>query len=440
MVIIAVTATFPSLLFGKGELPVALPEGVSCQVLRKPPMPILDRPEEAVSRALAHPSAGSSLAELAARAASACIVICDITRPVPNGLLLPPMVRTLLDAGMAADRITVLVATGLHRPNLGDELRELVGSDWVLETVRVENHYAKNAGEHVQLGRTPNGTPVGIDRRFVEADLKIVTGLVEPHFMAGYSGGRKCISPGIAHEDTIRTFHNTIFMENPLARNCNLEGNPLHREQLAIVRMLGDVYAVNTVLDDERRLSFVNFGEVIASHAEAVAHVARFAEVPVDREYPLVITSCAGYPLDKTYYQTVKGIVGALSAVRPGGVLLIASECSEGLGTEEFREAQALLVERGVEGFLEEARRREFAAVDEWQTVKLTEALKKARVHLFAPGLSGEDRRVAGVTCHQTWDEALRAALEESGEREALVIPEGPYVVPVVRRLMAKAA
>jgi len=150
-------------------------------------------------------------------------------------------------------------------------LLELIGDPWVLSTVQVENHFARNDADHINLGVTrTRGTAVKIDRRFVEADLKIATGLVEPHFMAGYSGGRKVIAPGVAHADTIRTFHNARFMEDPLARQCNLERNPLHEEQLEIVRMIGEVYGLNTVLDEERDLVDVTFGEVIGSHIAAV--------------------------------------------------------------------------------------------------------------------------------------------------------------------------
>lgn len=417
-------------LFGKSALTVPLPTTIPACVIRKPVMPVLPDPEQAVARALAQPVQASPLRELAQKARSACIVICDITRPVPNGLLLPPLIRTLLDAGMAKENITVLVATGLHRPNLGDELRELVGNDWVLQTVKVENHYARRDEEHTFLGNTPRGTRVGIDRRFVEADLKIVTGLVEPHFMAGYSGGRKVISPGIAHADTIRTFHNTVFMEDPLARNCNLSGNPLHGEQLEIVRMLGTIYAVNTVLDDERRLAQVNFGDILVSHEESVRFVRQYAEAPISHRYPVVITSSAGYPLDKTYYQTIKGIVGALNALQPGGRLLIASECSEGLGSEEFRDGQETLVRLGVEKFLEEARTRPLANIDEWQTVKLAEALRHGEIHLYSPALSPTERHATGLHCHDDWAEAVRTVL--SGATEAAIIPEGPYVIPMV--------
>ncbi len=158
------------------------------------------------------------LRELARGRKSACILICDITRPVPNRLFLRPMIETLTANGIPADRITVLVATGLHRPNEGEELAELVGDPWVLEHVRVVNHFARNDSEHIDLGRTATrGTPVSIDRRFLEADLKIATGLVEPHFMAGWSGGRKVVAPGVAGQATIRTFHSARFMEDPLA-------------------------------------------------------------------------------------------------------------------------------------------------------------------------------------------------------------------------------
>src|SRR5208283_134404 len=142
------------------------------------------------------------------------------------------------------------------------------------------------------------GTPVKLDRLFVEADLKIATGLVEPHFMAGWSGGRKVVAPGVAHHETIRTFHSARFMEDPLAVQCNLVGNPLHEEQLEIVRRIGDIYALNTVVDEERDLVFVNFGEIIASHLVAVEAIADTAQVKVARRFKTIVTSSAGYPLD----------------------------------------------------------------------------------------------------------------------------------------------
>jgi lactate racemase len=202
--------------YGRGKLPVELPDDLQVTVVRKPPMPVLPDPSEAVRKALQEPVGTASLDQLARAARSATIAICDITRPVPNHLFLRPLIEILLRSGIPATSIRVLVATGLHRPNLGAELDELIGDPWVLRTVQVVNHYALRDEDHVLLGTTATrGTVVRLDRRFAEADLRIATGLVEPHFMAGYSGGRKVIAPGLAHAETITTFHSARFMADP---------------------------------------------------------------------------------------------------------------------------------------------------------------------------------------------------------------------------------
>lgn len=417
--------------YGRSGYALDLPDHWKVTVIRKPAMPVAADPAAAVRDALANPVGARPLTEEARGCRSACILICDITRPVPNGLLLPEIIRQLLDAGIKPDQITVLVATGLHRPNQGAELAELVGDPWVLDTVRVENHFARNDAEHIDLGRTPRGTPVKLDRRFVAADLKIATGLVEPHFMAGYSGGRKVIAPGVAHRDTITTFHSARFMSHPRADNCVLEGNPLHEEQLEIVRMLGRVLAVNTVIDEHRRLSFVNYGEIIESHLEAVAVTRKYARVTVPRRFSTVVTSAAGYPLDKTYYQTVKGMVGPMDILEPGGNLVVVSECSEGLGSEEYAEAQQRLINLGPDGFYADISRKQFADIDEWQTQMQLKPMKAGTVHLYAGGLAADERALTGVKLIDSVEQTLRRCVEESGDESVAVIPEGPYVVPV---------
>ena len=422
------------LSYGKNGLAIDLADDLDIHVIRKPAMPVLPEPEAAIRKALAHPIGAPGLSELARGKKSACILICDITRPVPNALFLRPMIETLLEAGMPTSGITVLVATGLHRPNEGEELLELVGDAWVLNTVTVANHFARDDAAHIDLGVTPTrSTPVKLDRRLVEADLKIATGLVEPHFMAGYSGGRKVIAPGVAHQDTITTFHNARFMSHPAAANCKLDGNPLHEEQLEIVKMLGGAFALNTVIDEERRLSFVNFGEIIESHLDAVAKMRSFAEVAVPRRYKTVLTTAAGYPLDKTYYQTVKGMVGPIDILEPGGDLIIASACSEGMGSAEFVDAQRRLVDQGPDGFMEAISKKRFADIDEWQSQMQLKPMSIGKVHLYSEGLSDADRDLTGV--HTVYDltKAIDQSLASSGEPRLAIIPEGPYVIPVYR-------
>ncbi len=419
------------LAYGKAELAVELPEQARATVIRKPEFPAPSMPSDIIEQALANPVDALPLEQLAKQRRSACILICDFTRPVPNGLFLQPMIRRLISAGIPADKITVLIATGLHRPNEGEELKALVADPWVLENVTVENHFAARDEDHVDLGVTATrGTPVSIDRRFVEAELRIATGLVEPHFMAGYSGGRKVVAPGIAGHKTIRTFHSARFMEDPHAVQCNLSQNPLHEEQLEIVRMVGEIYALNTVLDENRRLVFATFGEVIASHLAAVEFTRAYTEIPVGRKFKTVVTSSAGYPLDETYYQTVKGMVTPLDILEPGGTLIIASRCAEGIGSPHFRAAQERLVQLGPDAFLKTLQAKQLADVDEWQTEMQLKPMRLGSIMLYSDGLSDADYAVTGVERADSVEAAIAQSIARHNDPEIAVIPEGPYVVP----------
>lgn len=417
--------------YGREGLLLKLPDDWRVDVVNKKAMPVLSDPLKAVTEALSAPVGCRPLREEAQGRKSACVLVCDITRPVPNRLLLAPIIRELMAGGMMPENIKVLVATGLHRPNEDLELDELIGDDWVLKTVKVENHIARNNEDHVDLGLTSRQTPVKIDRRFVEAELRIVTGLVEPHFMAGYSGGRKVIIPGIAHEDTIRRLHTASFLEHPRSANCVLEGNPLHEELLEAIDLLGGALAVNTVITDRRELSFVNFGEIRQSHLLAVEYTRPFAEVFLPQKYQTIITSSAGYPLDKTYYQTIKGMVGALEVLKPGGDIFIVSQMSEGFGSAEYRRAQKRLIELGEESFLKEIEPKKKAVIDEWETEMQLKVTRKGRVHLFTQGLTLDEERLTGVEVFSDLADFSRA-IARSGlvEKQALVIPEGPYILP----------
>lgn len=417
--------------YGKGHLRFELPTEACATVLRKNALPLSKDPKLAVLEALDMPISAPPFRELARGRRSACILICDKTRPVPNRLFLWPMIEQLLAAGVPRDRICVLVATGLHRPNTFEELAEIVGDSRVLESVRVENHFARDDAGHVDLGPTATrGTPVRIDRRFVEADLRVATGLVEPHFMAGYSGGRKVVAPGVAHAETIRTLHSARFMADPHARQCNLEGNPLHEEQLEIVRKIGAIFGLNTVIGEDRNLAQVTFGEIIASHAAAVSFVRKMVEIKVPRRFRTVVTSAGGYPLDESYYQTVKGMVTPMDILEPGGTLIIASECSEGFGSAEFRAAQARLVRVGPEAFLFGLLKKSLADIDEWQSQMQLKPMRLGRVQLYTTGLTRVERKLTAVEVVDSLSHAIMESIARSEDGAVAVIPEGPYVIP----------
>jgi len=421
------------LMYGQEGLLLELPDHLDVTVIRKKPFASFPEPAEAVRRALMDPVGCKPLRELAEKARSACVLICDITRPVPNGMVLGPLLEELVRGGIPERDIRIVIATGLHRPNLGSELREVVGSDEVMRRFVVENHYARRDEEHTSLGTTAEGLPILMDHRFVEADLRIVIGLVEPHFMAGYSGGRKVAVPGVAHRETILRLHAASILEHDRAANCIMEGNPLHEIQMEIVRKIGTMFAVNVVLDEQRRMGFVNFGDLERSHEEAVGFLGRHAEISMPRPFSTVVTSSAGYPLDKTYYQVVKGLVGALNLLSPGGTVICAAECSEGLGSPEFVRAQELLLSMGPHRFLERLRKQEKAEIDEWATEMLLKVLRVGRAVLFSTGLSPRDAELTGVASTSSIPEAVLESVETNGDHRVAVIPEGPYVIPFVR-------
>ncbi|MCP3692861.1 MAG: nickel-dependent lactate racemase, partial [Planctomycetaceae bacterium] len=297
--------------YGRSGLEVELPDDRVIRTLAYKNAAPLEDPAANLAAVLQEPNGTPSLAELARGRSSACIVICDITRPVPNALILQALLETLEQAGLKRDQILILVATGLHRPNEGDELVELVGQS-IVDQYRIENHHGQVQEEHTFLGESPRGVPIWIDSRYVEADLKITTGLIEPHLMAGFSGGRKLVCPGIAAIETIKVWHGPTFLEDPRADCGILEGNPVHEENTWIARHTGCDFIVNVVIDSQRRLLKVVAGDMEQAFLEGVDFCRQVVTDKVQEPVDIVVTSCAGYPLDTTFYQAVKGLTGAL--------------------------------------------------------------------------------------------------------------------------------
>jgi len=421
--------------YGKRHLAVDVPEANLSAVYRKEKMPKSPDTAAAVRESLARPIGAAGLREIARGKGSACIVVNDITRPVPNRLILPPVIEELLGAGVPKDKIIILNATGTHRPNLGDEIIELVGEKIASEFTFI-NHDCFDDATHRFIGTTKSGTEVHIDARYLDSGVKILTGLIEPHFMAGYSGGRKVICPGIASIRTVSRIHSPHFMEAPNATNCVVGENPLHAELTEIARMAGADFIVNVVIDEERDVCGVFSGHLEAAHAAGVAFAMRYDVIRARETADVVVTSSAGYPLDRTYYQTVKGMVGALNVVKKGGTVVIASECSEGLGNDTFVACLEKFAEIGnIDDYIEYISKPEHFTPDQWQVEKLLEALRKVEVILVS-GLSEVDKKKTCVKTAATLDEALRDALARHGRAARVaVIPEGPYVIPCAEGL-----
>lgn len=416
--------------YGRTGLSVTLPDDRVIGPLAIRPAPPVADPVAAIEQAIANPIGGKPLAELARGRKNACIAICDITRPVPNALMLPPMLRTLEAAGIPRDRILILIATGLHRPNEGAELVELVGAE-IAANYRCENHHGTVRDEHTYLGTTEAGVPMWIDTRYVNADLKITTGLIEPHLMAGYSGGRKLICPGLAALETVKIWHGPKFLEHPNADAGIVTGNPVHEENTRIALMAGCDFIVNVCLDGERRVTWVGAGDMIQAWESGVRFIETVVKAPVAEPVDVVVTSCAGYPLDTTWYQAVKGLTGALPIVKKGGTIIMAASLSEGLGGAEFRR---LLAENpDLAEFKRKILGSDYFVMDQWQLEEFAKVVAHCKVKIVSE-LPADVLRPCHVEPVATVERAVADSLAEYGPSAKIaVIPKGPYVLPFVK-------
>lgn len=416
--------------YGKTGLEVNLPdERVACHLEYQPAAPLAD-PATELRGVLERPCGSAPLAEVARGRRDACVVISDVTRPVPNRTILPPLLATLEASGIPREQILILVATGLHRPNLGDELVEMVGPD-VAANYRIENHYGQRIEEHTFLGHSPRGVPIWIDSRYVNADLKITTGLIEPHLMAGFSGGRKLICPGIAALETVKIWHGPDFLEHPKADCGILEGNPVHEENTWIARRTGCDFIVNAVIDTQRRPLLFVAGDMEAAFHQGVAFVRRVVTAAVPEPADVVVTSSAGYPLDTTFYQAVKGLVGALPVVKQGGTIILAASLSEGIGSPQFQ--QLFKENSDLPTFVQRILGKDYFVMDQWQLEELAKVCRKAKVKIVSDGLSAETLRDLFVESAPSVEAAVADSLAEYGtDARIAVIPKGPYVLAQV--------
>ncbi|MGE5571235.1 MAG: nickel-dependent lactate racemase [Rhodospirillales bacterium] len=419
------------LAFGKTGLTVDLPPGYEYRVLEARSAQPLADPEKAIECGLDAPIGSPALLELARDKRTAAISVCDITRPAPNRLVLPPLLRRLEQAGIPREGITILIATGLHRPATEAEIREIVG-DETARAYRVVNHRARELSEHRHLGSTAAGTPVFIDERFVSADLHITLGFIEPHLMLGFSGGRKLIVPGLAGQETIKVIHSPRFMREQRACEGSIDDNPLHRELLEIAAMARHDFMLDVALARDRSIAGVFGGSPVAAHRKGVEFVSRVMLETLPEPVDAVITTAAGYPLDLTFYQSIKGITAASHIVKPGGKILLMAACDEGCGAPEF---SRMVKESPSDTEFMKSIECAPVVVDQWQLEKLALVTAKAEVSYYVPGLPREYHDSLWGKSYASPSEAVAALCASlSPGAVVAVIPDGPYVLAKTAR------
>lgn len=416
-----------SLLVGQASIPLTLPPTV--QELAMQPIPALPDPLQTIQEALRQPIASPPLATLAQGRRNACIVISDFTRPVPNALILPPILKTLEDNGIARDQITILIATGMHRPNLGAELEALVGKD-IATGYRCVNHYCHKAEEYRRVD-TIDGAPIELNTHYLDADLKILTGLIEPHFYAGYSGGRKAILPGISSFETMKFMHSYRIIDHPNVTNCLIEDNPFHEYGIRVAELAGVDFILNVVINRERAVAGVFAGHYNKAHLAGCQLVRHHAVFPLKERVDLVITSGGGYPLDATFYQISKALIGAKNILNKGGTIVVACENREGLGSPDFCNIihSVCTPQEFFDGYCDPAN----FVIDQWCAQNIYQAFDHAgKVYVYSPGLKDEDLKSLGAIKVENLQQTVTELV--ATHAKAVVIPDGPYTIGMVKQ------
>ena len=420
-------AQIVKLLCGEETVDLRLPESV--RVLEMEPTEPLTDPDGAVRQALADPIESPPLKELARGKKDACVVISDITRPVPNQIILPPMLNILEESGIKREDITILIATGMHRPNQGEELAFMVGRE-IMENYKIVNHYCRKAEAYRKIDEI-EGAPIELNKHYLDADLKILTGLIEPHFYAGYSGGRKALLPGISSYETMQFMHSFKIIDHPKVRNCLLEGNPFHEYGIRVTELAGADFILNVVINKQRAITGVFAGHYNHAHLAGCEMVYHHCTVSVDERVDMVITSGGGYPLDSTFYQISKAMIAARDILKEGGTIVVACECREGLGSPEFCGIMTSVCspEEFFDGYCDP---KDFV-IDQWCAQSIYQALNHAgQVYVYSPGLSQAALEKTGATKIENVQETVDQLLESHAS--VVAVPEGPYVVGICNK------
>ena len=451
--------------YGRNVLEILVPR--SCVELSMMDVPVLSDPRSEVEKAISNPIQSPTIEEIVKKKGkppeqlSVAVTVSDITRPVPyhgEGGILIPILRRLESSGIPKQNIKIIVGTGTHRASTPEEKIEMFG-EAITREYAVQDHNCEDQNSLTYVGRTHRGTEVYLNSGFYKADIRIATGLVESHFMAGVSGGRKTVCPGLVDKRTIEKFHGVEFLESPYADNLILENNPCHEEALDVARTVGVDFIVNVTLDKEMRVTGVFAGHIEEAHLSAYRHMKGYTAIPIAQEYDIVLTH-GGY-VGRNHYQTAKAACGALPAVKKGGVIIVAvdNRDAEPIGGPEYKTLIHLLKLQGVEGYIKTIEHPDWKFTkDQWEPEVWARVLKKVgeegliyctleipgEDHCLLPGQCGLDflkrvkKKVSLETAQEMVQNAVRFAVYRSLEKgitpAIAFIREGPYAVPILQK------
>jgi lactate racemase len=418
------------LAYGRNDLTVTLPDTVD--VLAPRFLPGLPDEIKALREALRNPIGSAPLAELVNPGDEVVVVHTDITRATPNDRILPVLLDELESSGIARENITLLNGLGTHRLQTKTELRAMLG-DRIVEDYHCLQHDCNDEANLVNLGETSLGHPVRINRSYLEADVRILTGFIEPHFFAGFSGGPKAVIPSLSGAESVFTNHGLEMIAHPKATWGVLEGNPIWEEMRAVALRTNPSFLLNVSLNVKHEITGIFAGDMLSAHAKGCAFVRENAMRAIDKPYDIVITTNSGYPLDQNLYQSVKGMSAANQIVRQGGSILMAAACEDGL--PNHGRYAALLAEAGSpQGVIDMISKPGFSEQDQWQVQIQAQIQHRADVYVYSDGLTDQQiERALFIPCRNI-EQTVSQLLEKYGSQARIcVIPEGPQTIPYLR-------
>jgi len=414
------------LAYGRDGLTVDFPEERTTVIEPVYVEGLLDQ-QAAIAHALENPINSPPLSSLGGKEKRVAIAVCDVTRPMPSHLVVPEVLKQLKD--VPNEKVTILVATGTHRPSTRQELERMLGPA-VLNEFTVLNHAAFEESSLEELGRSSTGTPIWLNRKWLEADLKITTGFVEPHFFAGFSGGPKLVAPGLAGIETIMSLHSAQLIGDPNSTWGIVDDNPLHSRIREIARLTDVSFAVDVTINRDRQITRVFAGELFEEHQRACLFARKTAMQPVPDPFDIVVTTNSGYPLDLNLYQSVKGMSAAARVVKKDGVIVCAAECSEGV-PQHGEYADILASAKDPCTMLKMINEPGYSRQDQWEAQIQALVQLKAKVYLKSTFLTQDEVRAAHLTPTEDIARTVRQEMEIRGpDSTVCVLPEGPQTIP----------
>ena len=366
------------------------------------------------------------------------IAVSDITRPIPYKEILPHVLDEIENCGIKKNEITILIATGMHRESTEEELVYMFGKE-IVSSYSIIDHKAEFDTVKIQ-GKSYSGSDIFLNKIFIEASFKIIIGLVEPHFMAGFSGGRKTICPGLSSLKTIKTFHGYNFLSDIRATAGNLENNPCHKEAQSVAQKTQVDFNINIILNNKKKIVKIISGDLTLSHAEACKLVKKYACPKIIEETDALITGCGGYPLDATFYQCIKALVTSLPAVKKNGTIIALGGCVEGIGSGSYKNILKQY-NNNFNNFLNDIKKSSTVIQDQWQIqmqCRIYEKIPIENIFFYTEGLEKIMSDYCGLKIYKASSKVIEEKLQKSidlftREKKTIsIFPEGPYCTPVI--------